>query len=258
VAWFTPGEIFDRWEKSGSERFLWIHGNPMFLILFLPWVLLILPVRIDSGLWENYPKVFRYPTRYIHGNSYLHQVRQSSTTRSVFPAPEHHLYSTSSLTLRTRESKITVPYFPRSSYNCDQFDSCFKILFDMYFSHKQGEQQPSEDALTQCLKDMLLGSGQSPIYLIIDALDECPDTSKILGAPPSRQKVLDVVKELVELRLLNLHICVISRPEADIRSVLEPLAHFKVSLHDQGGQKGDIANYVYSVIYSDKEQEMKR
>jgi hypothetical protein len=89
----------------------------MFLILFLPWLLLILPVWIDSGLWENYPKVFRYPARYIHGNSYLHQVRQSSTTRSVFSAPEHHLYSTSSSTLRTRESKITVPYFPRSSYN---------------------------------------------------------------------------------------------------------------------------------------------
>ena len=89
----------------------------MFLILFLPWLLLILPVWIDSGLWENYPKGFRYPTRYIHGNSYLHQVRQSSTTRSMFSAPEHHLYSTSSSTLRTRESKITVPYFSRSSYN---------------------------------------------------------------------------------------------------------------------------------------------
>jgi hypothetical protein len=141
---------------------------------------------------------------------------------------------------------------------CDQFDSCFKVFFDMYSSHKRGEQQPSEDALLQCLKDMVLGSGQSPIYLIVDALDECPDTSKVLGAPSSRQLALDVVKELVELRLSNLHICVASRPEADIRSVLEPLAGYKVSLHDQDGQKEDIANYVYSVVYSDKEQGMKR
>jgi hypothetical protein len=141
---------------------------------------------------------------------------------------------------------------------CDQFDSCFKVLFDMYSSHKRGEQQPSEDALLQCLKDMLVGSGQSPIYLIVDALDECPDTSKVLGAPPSRQMVLDVVKELVELHLSNLHICVTSRPEADIRNVLEPLAGYKVSLHDQDGQKEDIVNYVYSVVYSDKEQGMKR
>ena len=140
---------------------------------------------------------------------------------------------------------------------CDQSDSCFKVLFDMYSSHKRGKQQPSEDALSQCLKDMLLGSGQSPIYLIVDALDECPDTSRVLGAPPSRQKVLDVVKELVELRLSNLHVCVTSRPEADIRRVFEPLAGFKVSLHDQDGQKEDIAHYVHSVVYSDKEQAMK-
>jgi hypothetical protein len=141
---------------------------------------------------------------------------------------------------------------------CDQFDSCFKVLFDMYSSHKRGKQQPSEDALLQCLKDMLLGSGQSPIYLIVDALDECPDTSKTLGASPLRQKVLDVVKELVELRLKNLHICVTSRPEADIRSALEPMAGFNISLHDQNGQKEAIANYVLSVVDSDKEQGMKR
>ena len=128
----------------------------------------------------------------------------------------------------------------------------------MYSSHKRGEQQPSEEALLQCLKDMLLNSGQSPIYLIVDALDESPDTSKVLGASPSRQKVLDVVKELVELRLSNLRICVTSRPEADIRSVLEPLAGFKMSLHDQNGQKEAIASYVCSVVDSDKEQGMKR
>ena len=105
---------------------------------------------------------------------------------------------------------------------------------------------------------MLLSSGQSPIYLIVDALDESPDTSKELGAPPSRQMVLDIVKELVELRLSNIHICLTSQPEADIQSVLEPLAGFKMSLHDQDGQKEDIANYMHSVIYSDKEQGMKR
>ena len=105
---------------------------------------------------------------------------------------------------------------------------------------------------------MLLSSGQSPIYLIVDALDESPDTSKELGAPPSRQMVLDIVKELVELRLSNLHICVTSRPEADIRSVLEPLAGFKMSLHDQNGQKEAIADYVRSVVDSDKGKRMKR
>ena len=89
----------------------------MFVIILAPWLLLILPVRIASGIWEKYSKVFRYPARYIGSNSYLRQVRQSSTTRNLFPAPEHRVLYTFSSTLRMRESKILVLYFPRSSSN---------------------------------------------------------------------------------------------------------------------------------------------
>ena len=141
---------------------------------------------------------------------------------------------------------------------CDQSDSCFKTLFDLYSSHKRGGEQPAEDALSQCLKDMIVGSGDVPIYIIIDALDECPDISKKTGMPRPRRKVLQIVKELVELRHPNLHLYLASRPEADIRSVLEPLTCVKISLHDQEGQKEDIAEYVRSVVYSGEEQEMKR
>ena len=89
----------------------------------------------------------------------------------------------------------------------------------------------------------------------MDALDECPDTS---GIPSPRELVLQLVKDLVDLHLPNLHICVTSRPEIDIRHVLEPLTSLQVSLHDQSGQRGDIANYVRSVVYSDSERIMRR
>jgi hypothetical protein len=105
---------------------------------------------------------------------------------------------------------------------------------------------------------MLAALRQAPTYIIIDALDECPNVSKSIGVPRSRQKVLEFVQELVQLRLPNFHICVTSRPEFDIRSSLEQLAHFKVSLHDQVGQREDIAEYVRSVVYSDKELVMKK
>jgi hypothetical protein len=105
---------------------------------------------------------------------------------------------------------------------------------------------------------MLTVLGQVPIYLIIDALDECPNTSKVPGVPPPRQKVLEVVKELANLSIPNLHVCATSRPEYDIRVFLGQLSSLKVSLHDEGGQKQDIANYVDSVIYSDKEPVMKK
>jgi len=89
---------------------------------------------------------------------------------------------------------------------------------------------------------------QPPVYLVIDALDECPDSS---GLPSSREQVLDLLKDLVELSLPNLHLCVTSRPEIDIRNALEVLTSRRVSLHDQSGQKKDIVSYVTSVVHSD-------
>jgi hypothetical protein len=96
---------------------------------------------------------------------------------------------------------------------------------------------------------MLSLPGQGPVYIIVDALDECPNFS---GTPSAREKVLELIEELVELNLPNIHLCVASRPEIDIRMVLEPLASLKVSLHDEIGQKEDIVKYVKSVIYSDR------
>jgi hypothetical protein len=102
---------------------------------------------------------------------------------------------------------------------------------------------------------MLTLPDERPTYLIIDALDESSNTS---GIPSPRERVLRLVKELVELGLPNLRMCVTSRPEIDIREVLEPLTSRRVSLHDQSGQKKDIVEYVKSVVYSNLEPIMKR
>ena len=94
-----------------------------------------------------------------------------------------------------------------------------------------------------------------PIYLVMDALDECPNDS---GIPSSRGKVLKLVKELVELRFPNLRLCITSRPEFDIRATLEPLATQQISLQDESGQKQDIVNYVTSVVHSDEKMKKWR
>jgi len=104
--------------------------------------------------------------------------------------------------------------------------------------------------MVECLKEMLiLLDAQGPTYIILDALDECPKTSTI---PPPREEVLEFVDELVGLQLPNLHICVTSRPEPDIQAVLGPLTAHPVSLHDESGQQEDIANYVTSIVDSDR------
>ena len=71
------------------------------------------------------------------------------------------------------------------------------------------------------MKDMLSVPGQGPIHIIVDAVDECPNFP---GRPSARDEVLELIEELVDLKLPNLHLCVASRPEMDIRTVLEPLA----------------------------------
>jgi hypothetical protein len=128
-----------------------------------------------------------------------------------------------------------------------QSNLCLDALSKLYSKHDKGAQTPNDSTLMKCLNDLLSFPNQDPVFLIVDALDECPDDT---GMPSPREQILDLVKHLVGLCQNNLHICVTSRPEIDIRSALEPSTSLRVSLHEQTGQKKDIIEYVSSVVYS--------
>jgi hypothetical protein len=128
-------------------------------------------------------------------------------------------------------------------------DSCYDILSKLYSDHNRGVRKPSISALKRCLTNMLSLSGQGPIYIVVDALDECPNLSE---TPSPREEVLELIEELVDMELPNVHLCVASRPEVDIRMVLDPLTTLKISLHDESGQKEDIIEYIKSVVRSDR------
>jgi len=81
------------------------------------------------------------------------------------------------------------------------------ILSELYPAHDQGNNQPSDISLVECLKNMITLSDPGRIYLIVDALDESPNTS---GIPSRREAVLHLLKELVDLSLPNLHLCATS------------------------------------------------
>ena len=130
----------------------------------------------------------------------------------------------------------------QSHLSCD-------LLSNMYLEHDNGSRQPSDGALVKCLKDMLKLPGQPPVYLVIDALDECPITAS-LSSP--RDRVLMLVAELVDSQVPNLRICVTSRPETDIKTVLDPLTFRSTSLHDETGQMEDINNFITSVVNTDR------
>jgi hypothetical protein len=130
----------------------------------------------------------------------------------------------------------------RSNHCCD-------LLSYLYSAHNRGRQKPTGAVLAECLKDMVSSPNQNQVYIVIDAIDDCPNSS---GVSSPREKVLEVLEKLVRLRLPNLQICVTSRHELDIQTVLDPLQSFSLSLHDQEGQRNDIRKYIKYVVDSDQ------
>ena len=128
-------------------------------------------------------------------------------------------------------------------------DSCYNILSKLYSDCNRGIEKPYIDSLKKCMTDILRLPGQAPVYIIVDALDESPNSP---GNPSAREEVLKLIEELVKSELPNLHLCVASRPEIDVRVVLEPLTSLQLSLHDESGQKEDIIAYIKSVVRSDR------
>ena len=130
----------------------------------------------------------------------------------------------------------------RSDPHCDTL-SC------LYSSHDRGIRKPNGRDMVECLKEMLTLDEKRPTYIILDAIDECPLRSSA-GSP--REEVLEFINELVDFRLQNVHICVTSRPEVDIHAIIGPLVAHPVCLHNQSGQKQDIADYVRSSVETDR------
>jgi hypothetical protein len=128
----------------------------------------------------------------------------------------------------------------------NQSDRFCKVLSTLYMAHDRGFRQPGEEELMQCLRDMI-SQGESPVYIVIDALDECPDSS---GLASPRAEVLEIIRGLIGMDP-HVRLCITSRPEIDIRRVIEPLTSHTVSLDNHDGQHKDIAEYVKFVVHSD-------
>ncbi|KAH9032101.1 hypothetical protein EDB84DRAFT_150754 [Lactarius hengduanensis] len=216
AVWFFQCSIFVEWKSTGS--LLWIHGKPgsgKSVICSSVIQDIMTECEAESAIMAYFYFDFRDLKKQTCHDLLLSLVSQLST-RSI---------------------------------------PCCDILHSVYKTHEDGTRQPGDDTLKECLKEMLRLQGQGPTFIILDALDECPDSP---GIPSPRHEVLQLVKELVGLDLQGLHICATSRPEVDIRAVLDPLAFRSVSLHNQSGQTSDIGDYVQSVVNSSPSTAMRR
>ena len=207
-----------------------------------------------SGFWEKchlvrFSSSFSHRGLFFPSSSVIQDIKAECETGSAIMA--YFYFDFKDLRKQTCHDLLRSLVFQLSTDS----SLCCDILHRVYKAHKDGSQQPSDDILKECLKQMLTLLAHGRIFIVLDALDECPNSS---GLPPPRSEVLQLVKELVDLRLQGLYICTSSRPEVDIRAVLKPLAFRSVSLHDESGQKSDIADYVYSVVNSSPSTAMRR
>jgi hypothetical protein len=140
--------------------------------------------------------------------------------------------------LRGLVSSLLVQLCHQSDFYCDK-------LFKFYSEHATGSRYPSDDALVGCLKDLLKLPGLAPVYIIVDGLDECPNIPAVRSA---RDEVLNLIEVLIKSQFPSLRICITSRPETNIKDVLDPLIFRTVSLREERGHRKDIVDYIKSVI----------
>ncbi|KAN0141688.1 hypothetical protein V8E53_000150 [Lactarius tabidus] len=213
AAWCTEGKTFADWMESGS--LLWIHGKP------------------GSG-------------KTILSSVIVRHIEKLPNVKSVLLA---YFYFDFKDEGKKDSRALLSSLLNQLSNQSDQFRD---VLRGLYSEHEDGSKQPHNDALLRCLKVMLTIGRSVPIYLVVDALDECPNDSGELPSRSRRGKVLSLVEELVKLRLPNLRFCITSRPEVDIRTIVKPLATQEISLHDESGQNRDINVYITAIVQSVK------
>jgi hypothetical protein len=108
----------------------------------------------------------------------------------------------------------SLPSSFNSATNSSLLQYC--ILLDLYSArtaHQHGSQQPGDRGLTQRFEKMRKVPRERPIHVIVDALDECPDTS---GLQSSREEVFKRVEKWAGLHLSNLRLFIARHPEIDI------------------------------------------
>ena len=239
--WFIHSNVFEGWRKNGS--LLWICDKGRLFTAFHI-------LTVDHGPYSG------------HRKDHTLVCRNSVVWLSDLTSMSSSLIIEDLERLRITELACVVYFYfdyrePKKQgirgllssllvQLCAQSDVCRGVLSTLYLARSHEIRQPNIQTLTQCLKDMLAHLSSDSVYIIIDGLNECPT-----GLPSPRGEILRLLKAIGALRYPNLHICILSRAEPDIKAALDPLTSHHASIHGESGQEKDIAAYVKSLIDSD-------
>lgn len=116
-------------------------------------------------------------------------------------------------------------------------------LVKLYSECSDGQRSPTLEGLISTAKSII--QNFLNVYIILDALDECPERNKLL-------KLLEVIHDW---SIGTLHILVTSRKKRDIEVRLRRLVSYEVAM-DEGDVDGDVRIHVSRVLDQDIEFQM--
>ncbi|KAJ7925531.1 hypothetical protein B0H13DRAFT_1862993 [Mycena leptocephala] len=93
-----------------------------------------------------------------------------------------------------------------------------------------------EELISEALLPLLKGFDQEPIFIVLDALDECSERSDLLR----------LISRMVNAKLPNVHILITSRPEVQVGH--PELVEVAVSVSLEGWVDGNIELYLTEVL----------
>jgi hypothetical protein len=129
--------------------------------------------------------------------------------------------------LRSMVAQLSVPELPTE-------------VDELYNNCNHGHQEPSAENLITSLISLLKGSHQT--YLIMDALDECPE----------RKELLTTIRRIIQTHSVYVNILVTSREEQEITEGMKGVISNSISL-ECGGLDADIERYIHKCLENDNE-----
>jgi len=118
------------------------------------------------------------------------------------------------------------------------------IVQKLYDEHEgKKKRQPSLSSLSEVFLSLLEQS--QPLYLIIDALDEC-STSR----SPDREAMLRLINEIKLRDLYTVRVLILSRKERDIEDALQNVVTEAVCIQDEAID-ADIRIHVHHLLDND-------
>jgi hypothetical protein len=114
------------------------------------------------------------------------------------------------------------------------------VVYQLWEKHKKSSSEPDIEELAKVLGGLIDSLGD--IFIVIDALDECPQTAD----QPERKKLLCHIRNLLNNHSKNLHVLATSRPEIDILSELKSYP----ALNVETAVDSDVTHFVRNAICS--------